>query len=112
MQVIRKSGPRDLTQNIDLLMGLEAACIMGESEIEIDDHYYRWENGALYIRMSHHWIEFPCIRKRNILLEETHLDNVHIGIKKMVAKLQEQYYWPTIEEDCTAYVERCLACQL
>ena len=45
-------------------------------------------------------------------MEETHLQNCHIGGEKLDHLLADKYYWPTMRNDCLAYPSKCFECQL
>ena len=57
-----------------------------------------------------------CItrEKADYVMQEIHqgICGYHSGPKTMAARiLRADYYWPTMEEDCTAYVKKCVQCQ-
>ena len=63
-------------------MALEATR-MGEVEVPYDEHFYRIEDSRLFIRSEPIWLEYPSIRRRRLIVENTYLDNIHIGGVKM-----------------------------
>ena len=61
---------------------------MGVEDLEINGELYRWSLDSLYIKNDHYWIQFPTVKKRQLLLEAIHWDNVHIRSVKMAEKLK------------------------
>ena len=57
-------------------------------EIEIGGNYYKWKKRSLYIRAEPTWLEYPTVRKRRLIVENTHLDYVHIGSIKMAERIK------------------------
>ena len=45
-------------------------------------------------------------------MEEVHLQHSHVGGEKLYHLLCQDYYWPTMREDCSKYASRCFECQL
>jgi hypothetical protein len=57
-----------------------------------------------------------CIPKGELrirILQEMHdaPSAGHFGIEKTIARIQQQYWWPTVRKDVTNYVRSCLTCQ-
>ena len=53
--------------------------------------------------MEPFWLEYPTVRRRRLIVENTHMDNVHIGGVKMAERIKMEHYWETIDEDCKDY---------
>ena len=64
----------------------------------------RWE---LKINVGDQWKIFPTPALRALLLEEVHIVHLHVGAPKMLALLQQKYYWPDMSRDCTNFVKNC-----
>ena len=77
--------------------------MMGHPEVPLEEHVYKWLYDKLWIRMEPFWLEYPTVRRRRLIVENTHMDNVHIGGVKMAKRIKKQYYWETIDEDCRDY---------
>ena len=45
-------------------------------------------------------------------MEEFHVTHSHVGGEKLCHLLAAQYYWPTMRQDCSAFVGHCFECQL
>lgn len=71
---------------------------------------YFWNNEKLYIFKDKGYLEYPPRGLRELMLEDFHHSNVHIGSEKLYLKLAQEYYWPTMEKDAINYVQRCLSC--
>lgn len=56
------------------------------------------------------WKYVPLTRERIKLIQETH-DAMHFGRFKTLKKLQEQYYWPLMENDVRKYCQGCDTCK-
>ena len=83
---------------------------MGRPWMKIRDQILSWEKDRLYIKVEDDFKEFPTVGKRQTLIERIHESNMHIGSEKLYEKIQQQYYWPLMLEDCYQYVRKCLAC--
>lgn len=57
---------------------------------------YTWVNGKLYIFRAANYMEYPPLGLRELLIEEYHHDNMHVGADKLCDKLAAEYYWPTM----------------
>lgn len=72
----------------------------------IDDTLYRWVD-------QHPVLVIPTTL-RNFFLEQVH-DHptaAHMGRDKTLAKAKEHGWWPTLVQDTTDFVRRCVSCQL
>ena len=69
-----------------------------------------WRAKPLYKFTGSRYFYYPPSAMRQILLEQVHLENVHIGAEKMFERLSEEVYWPTMFQDCYTYTRACLAC--
>ncbi|ORY25171.1 hypothetical protein BCR39DRAFT_561202 [Naematelia encephala] len=51
---------------------------------------------------------------RQEILEDIHLgtsdDDAHVGVDEMIRRVEEVFWWMTVEEDCLAYVSKCAHC--
>lgn len=49
----------------------------------------------------------------NKILQEYHSSPIggHAGITRTLARLKAQFYWPKMQEDVKAYIQKCLICQ-
>ena len=50
---------------------------------------------------------------RDFILQECHDTRYasHLGVKKIVELIQRDFYWPTMQQDVTTYVQTCEECQ-
>ena len=65
---------------------------------------YIWMNDKLYVFTDRHYVEFPPLAKRHLIIERVHFDYSHIGAAKLAYKIAQEFYWPSLESDCIAYV--------
>lgn len=58
------------------------------------------------------WLPDDCSFK-HLLLSEFHATPLggHMGVKKTLARLQENFYWTTMLTDVTDFIKQCLICQ-
>ena len=79
----------------------------------------RLENGVLYIeemlypqpqKMLRIWCPGHL---RHSVIEEAHEGPLggHWGIHRTAAKIYEKYFWPSVVNDVSKYIDRCSACQ-
>lgn len=50
-------------------------------------------------------------KERKLLLQMVHSQAGHAGLQKTLYALQEDYYWPKMEEDANLHVASCESCQ-
>ena len=62
---------------------------MGEAEVPYDGRFYKVEDSRLFIRSEPFWLEYPNFCKRRLIVENTHLDDIHIGGVKMAYKIKK-----------------------
>ena len=55
----------------------------------------------------------PQGRYRDLILQECHDSYYagHLGVRKTMELTQRGFYWPTIQQDVTTYVQTCEECQ-
>ena len=55
----------------------------------------------------------PRGRYRVLILQECHDSHYvgHLGVRKTLELIQRDFYWPTIQQDVTIYVQTCEECQ-
>lgn len=56
------------------------------------------------------WKFVPPMQQRFKIIQETH-DTMHFGRYKTYKKLQEQFYWPSMENDVRKYCQGCETCK-
>lgn len=72
------------------------------------------DRGIIYeMRRSEPRVCIPKGELRVRILQEMHDVPLagHFGTEKTIARVQRQYWWPTVRRDVTKYVRSCLACQ-
>jgi hypothetical protein len=76
---------------------------------------YRTANGILYyVRDGLHRVYVPdANRLRLQLMQQFHSSPIagHIGAHKVYLAMRTHYYWPSMEQNITAYVQSCAVCQ-
>lgn len=56
------------------------------------------------------WKFVPPVHQRFKIVQDTH-DAMHFGRNKTYKKLQEQFYWPSMENDVRKYCQGCETCK-
>lgn len=72
------------------------------------------EQGIIYdVRRKETRICIPKGELRARILQELHDAPTagHFGVEKTIARVQREYWWPTIRKDVTKYVRSCPTCQ-
>lgn len=96
---------------------LQSYLLSGSAPPDLLPHFQRAAKNLtftdqLYAWREDRWLPFPPRGLQQLLLEEVHLTNSHIGGEKMFHLLRQRYFWPTMRHDCTSYVQHCFECQL
>ena len=61
---------------------------------------------------DHQWVPYPPAALQVLLMEETHVQHMHVGGEKVFRVLKERYFWPNMRAYCVAFVGKCFECQL
>ena len=80
----------------------------------VDSTKYQYEEATQLWRTDNGRIVIPeSPELRHFLLHEAHASNYggHYGVKKTVAKLTAQVYWPNMYQDVEIYIKTCGPCQ-
>ena len=66
----------------------------------------------LLIWRDQKWVPYPPVGLQPLLIEEAHIQHLHVGGKNVFRLLKERYFWPNMRADCVAFVSKCFECQL
>lgn len=78
-------------------------------------HFRKGENGLLYFLDANYNAKLCVPRSQvNYVLKWIHdspFESAHAGIKRFTLRLQELFFWKTLEKDSESYVRTCDVCQ-
>ena len=71
---------------------------------------YKYEDNKIFIIHQDKWKEVPPMESRRKLIEENHLLG-HFMSETTINRVEEDYYWKSMQRDIDSFVDRCLTCQ-
>ena len=71
------------------------------------------QNKIYYIKNGRMQLQMPQGRYKDLILQECHNSCYagHLGVRKTLELIQLHFYWPTIQQEMTTYVQTCEECQ-
>ena len=86
-----------------------------EKTIISASHFQKGRDGLLYF-IDAGWKTRLCVPKSKInyilrWIHESPYESAHAGTRRFIARLQELFFWPTMNKDAEAYASTCDVCQ-
>ena len=112
--IVKKGVKRE-----DLFKGLEQAYKNDKEtkrileNLEAEKDFCVIQNKLFYTGKGRMQLYLPQGQIRDFILQECHDTRYsgHLGIKKTQELIQRDFFWPTLHQDVTSYVQTCEECQ-
>ena len=103
----------------DLFKGLEQAYKKNNEtkriweNLDAEKDFCVIQNKIYYIGKGRLQLYLPIGEIRDLILNECHDSRYagHLGMKKTAELVQRDFFWPTLQQDVTSYVQTCEECQ-
>ena len=103
----------------DLFKGLEQAYEKDKEtkrileNLDTEKEFCVVQNKIFYTGKGRMQLYLPQGDYRDFILHECHDSRYvgHLGVKKTEELVQRDFYWPTLHQDVTSYVQTCEECQ-